>query len=411
MDSGNTAYRMLSTCAALKRCKEIEPQIRAWVHLVEEPSLPAGIDGANNLAGIAFGVKDVINVQGMPTRSGSMATPSVAVQLDATCVTQLRDAGAVPIGKTVTAEFAYTSPGPTRNPHNIDHTPGGSSSGSAAAVAAGMVSFALGTQTGGSIIRPAAFCGVIGFKPTFGRIHRHGMDVLCDSLDTIGWFSQCVEQSIAVASVLLASPKGVPLISKAHQGLPRIAILDCKAIAQISLEASTALDDCSAHLQHHGATILRPSLDSDLNTLLRIHTQIMHAELARGLLSRVRIHSEDISHALRNTIAIGLKVSYVDYVELQNSRRELENKWRSLFENVDIIMTPSALGEAPKGLDSTGSSVLNRMWTLLGWPCLHLPTSTSARGLPVGVQLIGQPDTDISLLNWASSLHPIIDKR
>lgn len=396
---------MLSVQEALGRSKAGDAQVRAWVCLADEASLAHHHAGQCALAGAAFGVKDVIDVAGLPTRSGSAAEPQVPVARDASCVAQLRAAGAVPIGKTVTAEFAYVTPGPTRNPRNPAHTPGGSSSGSAAAVAAGMVDLALGTQTGGSMIRPAAFCGVVGFKPTFGRVHRQGMHVLCDSLDTIGWFTRSVEQCRQAASVLLPGPDTFAALPAGRA--PRVALLPCDAIGGLTPAARQALDDCAQRLREQGAAIVLPDVDADLRTLLHIHAQTMHAELARGLLPVLQSPQAGLlSPAVRGAIDRGLGVSYAEYVSLQHARESLSLAWRERFGDVDFIVTPSAPGEAPEGVQSTGSSLFNRVWSLLGWPALHLPTSQAGNGLPVGVQWVARPDQDQALLAWAEHLHP-----
>lgn len=391
---------MHSAHAAWSRSTERDDAIHAWVWLAE---LDNAGPAAGALGGVGFGVKDVIDVAGMPTRCGSPATSSEPARWDASCVAQLRAAGAVPIGKTVTAEFAYVSPGPTRNPHQASHTPGGSSSGSAAAVAAGMVDFALGTQTGGSMIRPAAFCGVVGFKPTFGRVHRQGMTVLCDSLDTIGWFSSTVPQAQAVASVLLA--EGVPAAAQrcAQTRPPRVALLACDAIGTLEAASRQALDAGAARLRELGADIVTPDLDADLKTLLDLHARIMHAELARAMLPVARSPQADqLSPALRDAVTLGLAIPYAEYVQCQQTRDRLAREWLERFADVDVILTPSAPGPAPEGLQSTGSSVFNRVWSLLGWPALHLPTGKTASGLPVGVQWVARPDQDHALLAWAA---------
>lgn len=397
---------MLNAQEAWARSTARDAETRAWAYLAETagPFPETAGQTPHALAGVGFGVKDVIDVAGMPTRSGSPATSSAPARWDATCVAQLRAAGAVPIGKTVTAEFAYASPGPTRNPHNFSHTPGGSSSGSAAAVAAGMVDIALGTQTGGSMIRPAAFCGVVGFKPTFGRVHRQGMNVLCDSLDTIGWFSRTVAQSQSVASVLLAED-GTNQES-AETRAPRVALLPCDDIGAISAAARQALNDCAARLRDKGATVLAPPKDLDVNTVLHLHAQIMHAELARALLPI--LHSSQaalLSPVLQDAIAHGLSIPHAEYVSLQQARLHLSQDWLDRFKDVDFIITPSAPGEAPRGLQSTGSSLFNRVWSLLGWPALHLPAGRAESGLPVGVQWVARPDQDHGLLAWARRWH------
>lgn len=396
---------MLNVQEAHARSKAGDARIQAWVCLADAASLAPAGQGV--LAGAAFGVKDVIDVAGMPTRSGSPAESPDPVSRDASCVAQLRAAGAVPIGKTVTAEFAYVTPGPTRNPRNPAHTPGGSSSGSAAAVAAGMVDMALGTQTGGSMIRPAAFCGVVGFKPTFGRVHRQGMRVLCDSLDTIGWFTRSVEQSRQVASALL--PDRDVQARSAPDRPPRIALLPCGAIGDLSPAAARALDGCTAALREHGASVAACEPDADLQTLLHIHAQTMHAELARGLLPVLHSPGADLlSPPARAAIARGMGIPYPEYVRLQRDRERLAGEWRQRFGDVDFIVTPSAPSEAPAGVQSTGSSLFNRVWSLLGWPALHLPTGLAENGLPVGVQWVARPDEDHALLAWAQRLHPLL---
>lgn len=387
---------------ARRRSREQDADIRAWVCLSDRANAQEGKPRGGPLAGVAFGVKDVIDVAGLPTRSGATVTDDAPQAWDAACVAQLRAAGAVPIGKTVTAEFAYMSPGPTRNPHRHDHTPGGSSSGSAAAVAAGHVELALGTQTGGSIIRPAAFCGVIGFKPTFGRIHRAGMRVLCDSLDTIGWFTRTLDQSIATAQALLGPDAPAAIGPRA----PRVAVLPCRALATLSPAADAALVQSVATLRALGAEIVEPSCDDEQAELLAVHGAIMHAEFARGMLPifgtrAFGVRAPDITTATREGIEQGLAISPADHAKHQQARARLARIWEERFAAFDFILTPSAPSEAPAGLASTGSSIFNRIWSLLGWPCVHLPTGTTPEGLPVGVQLVATPTRDLSVLAWA----------
>jgi len=249
------------------------------------------------------------------------------------------------------------------------------------------------------MIRPAAFCGVVGFKPTFGRVHRQGMSVLCDSLDTIGWFSRTVAQSREVASVLL--PQAAP--DQAPTRAPRVAMLACEAIGTLDAASRQALDDCATRLREQGANLITPDVDADLKSLLHLHTQIMHAELARGLLPIARGSQAGLlSPVLRDAIKLGLDISYADYVQCQQTRDRLSQDWLSRFGEIDVIISPSAPGPAPKGLQSTGSSVFNRVWSLLGWPALHLPTGQADNGLPVGVQWVARPDQDHALLSWAA---------
>ncbi|HTJ98422.1 MAG TPA: amidase [Bordetella sp.] len=396
---GSRAHQALRAIAAR------DGELQAFVWQADPASLGAAASGV--LAGMALGVKDVIDVAGMPTRCGALAMDAEPKSFDAACVAQLREAGAVPVGKTVTAEFASTVPGPTRNPHLASHTPGGSSSGSAAAVAAGMVDIALGTQTGGSVIRPAAFCGVVGYKPTFGRVHRGGMQVLCDSIDTIGWFTRTVAESAAVASVLMPGAQA----GAARGRAPKVALLGCETLGSLTPAAQAALHDCAARLERQGATIVRPDLDADMRTLVDVHAKVMRYEMARGMLPVVRTRGHLVSESMRDAVRAGLAIDHAVYVSRQSLRAQLAARWLAELDQVDFIVAPSAPGEAPEGLASTGSSVFNRMWSLLGWPCIHLPTAFGDLGLPVGVQWIGRPDTDAALLLWAQALHPHVDTR
>ncbi len=385
---------------AVRTLYELDDELQAFAWRVPR-DLTCGEQTDGPLAGLAFGVKDVIDVAGMPTRAGSLALPGENKLDDAACVAQLRAAGAKPVGKTVTAEFAFTTPGPTRNPHRLDHTPGGSSSGSAAAVAAGIVEMALGTQTGGSMIRPAAFCGVVGFKPTFGRVHRAGMQVLCDSLDTVGWFTRTIEQSQAIAAVLLpAQPTSLARPS------PHVAVVNCASLGALSPAAEKAFNMCAAHLRGMGAKVASTNLEANIDLLTRLHGIVMRYELARGLMPIAVRAGDKVSRAAREVVREGLAIDYQDYLSAQQRRRELSDRWLDVFAEVDFIIAPSAPGEAPAGLHSTGSSVFNRLWSLLGWPCLHLPTALGEHGLPVGVQWVGKPDTEATLLHWARLIGP-----
>ncbi len=382
----------------------LEPDIRAFAwHLRPDALFPGPHDGP--VKGLAFGVKDVIDVAGMPTRCGSVAMDTEPRESDAACVAVLRANGAVPVGKTVTAEFAFTEPGPTRNPHRLTHTPGGSSSGSAASVSAGMVEMALGTQTGGSIIRPAAYCGVVGFKPTFGRVDRAGMHVLCHTLDTIGWFTRTVAQSQAISSILLAEP-GEPPPRRA----PRVALFDFRCLANSSPRAHGAWLSCIQALRDSGAELVFPELNDEIVTLTHVHGQIMTYELAQSLLPLVTRYGDRISAASRNVVIAGQAIDQYVYGAAQSQREDLAQRWLERFVDVDFIVTPSTPDVAPEGLASTGSSIFNRIWSLLGWPCVQLPMQRAQGELPIGVQWIGRPGADAALLAWAALFHERMKK-
>ncbi|MFA5609393.1 amidase [Alcaligenes aquatilis] len=377
-----------------------DQSIQAWSWLADPATcISTAPDGP--LAGLTFGVKDVLDVQGMPTRYGAHFPHALPAERDAACVALLRQAGAIAMGKTVTAEFAYAAPGPTRNPLNLDHTPGGSSSGSAAAVAAGMVDFALGTQTGGSMMRPAAFTGILGFKSSFGAVHRSGLFLLCDSLDTIGYFSRDLSVLRRVASVLQGLPDSrVP-------SAPRIGVLDGKDLGPITPAALAALEQGCQHLEQQGARLERLPADAQLKELLILQGQIMAYEMARSLLPVWQASPDALRPVTVQAIKQGLELPPADYHVWQARRRQLQQEWQDRYGHFDALLTPAAPGPAPYGLDSTGSSVLNRPWSLLGWPTLSLPAPGQDSPLPLGLQLIGQTHQDGALLDLASLLCPV----
>jgi len=396
--------------AALLSINRQDADIRAWAYVGNDTgsrNLPPSGAAAQLLAGVPVGVKDVIDVAGMPTACGSQVCDVAPVQFDASSVAMLRQEGAVPVGKTVTAEFAYVTPGPTRNPHDLMCTPGGSSSGSAAAVAAGMVPIALGTQTGGSMIRPASYCGVIGFKPTFGLVARDGMKVTCESLDVIGWFARDVSDIELVSEVLL--PGEYQRGAASLRGL-RISCLDSNPGHVLEPAAKAVINDARRTLEAHGCQ-LRPSEIDNPESLLNAHSAIMHYEFSRSLLPVFAAQAGSLSEPLIAAVRQGLAMSAADYLQARKWQDVQRKRWEFYFRDADIVMTTSALGPAPRGLASTGPSAFNKAWSLLGWPCLHLPTAYSDRGLPLGVQLVGPPDSDRRLIELASMIHQVIDQR
>lgn len=399
---------MIDPVATSSTLAQQDRDIRAWAFLAPDVAAehaPPSPDGS--LSGLRFGVKDVMDVRDMPTCHGAALKDVQPARFDAACVAMLRRAGAVPVGKTVTAEFAVSAPGPTRNPWQLEHTPGGSSSGSAAAVAAGMVPLCIGTQTGGSIIRPAAFNGVVGFKPGFGRVPRTGMQVLCDTLDTIGWFTADVSLSKRVAELFMADIKlayedGRPL---------RIAVLSADQIGELSADAKQSLERAAQALTDHGANVVQPEASELFTHALTLHAGIMQYELARGLLPVLQGEPGALRPQTLAVIDDGLAVTAQEYARLQDQRQQLHEEWLQRLSEYDLILTPSAPGTAPHGHSSTGSSVFNRTWSLLGWPCVHLPTGFGENGLPIGVQLVGRAGADLRLLRLAEALHPVLDRR
>ena len=384
-----------------------EADLRAWSHVMPAEALdaldPAAIAGGV-LAGVPVGIKDVIDVAGMPTGHGAPALAAGSQAFDACAVGMLRAAGAIPIGKTVTAEFAFRTPGPTRNPHAPSHTPGGSSSGSAAAVAAGMVPVALGTQTGGSMIRPAAFCGVVGFKPSFGRVFRDGMKLTCESLDTIGWYANGVEDAQAVAQALLDEPDADDRADRT----PTIAVQLGNPRAELSAEGRAEIARIQAVLGAHGVRCVSVEAERETARLLRAHDVIMHYEFARSLAPVVERRADAVSAALRQAVVEGLAIGAGQYREMRALQAELRHGWRRLYDGADAVLTPSTPGPAPRGLAHTGDASFNKIWSVLGWPCLHLPTAFNPAGLPLGMQLVGDWESDRALLALGRKLHHLL---
>lgn len=406
MPEASTPSLDLAHDSLLRTIAEQDRALHAWVFLCE-PTRRDLRKSTGALGGLRFGVKDVMDVAGMPTRCGSPATPAAAAKADASCVALLRSAGALPIGKTATAEFAHVTPGPTRNPANPAHTPGGSSSGSAAAVAAGMVPFALGTQTGGSMVRPAAYCGVVGFKPTFGTVPREGMRVMCPSLDVIGWHAVDVCVANHVADVLIAeSVRGI-----AAPRPPRIGFMQEHPGHTLEAACARALQHAGSDLQDAGHGLVAADPPPQAMRLLEAHGIITHYELGRSLRAFGRSSRRLLSPALREAIDRGLACPEASYAQAMRLREVAAGSWDRCFGETDLVLTSSVPGPAPAGLSHTGPSGFNKAWSLLGWPCIHLPTATDDEGLPLGVLLVARPGFDRALLQWAEMLHPLMDRR
>jgi len=394
--------------AALEAVALRDAEVRAWAFVADASALEGYTACAGPLAGLPIGVKDVIDVEGMPTRCGSAASAAAPVEFDAGCVALLRSAGAIPIGKTTTTEYAHVTAGTTRNPVDLRYTPGGSSSGSAAAVAAGMVPIALGTQTGGSIIRPAAYCGVVGFKPTFGVVARDGMKVTCESLDVIGWLGENVPDVAAVGRVLLPCRKS-PTRQQLHT--LRVAFLAGNPGHVIGADSNAALSSARRTLEAQGTSIVQVEAFEPAVQLIEAHVVIMQYEFARSLLPVARLAGHLLSGRLLEVVHKGLAVPADVYVRMRSFQDVQRRRWDDYFGSVDLILTSSVLDAAPLGLEYTGDSAFNKGWSVLGWPCLHLPTTASAKGLPLGVQLVARPGDDGDLLAWAEVIHPLLDGR
>lgn len=354
---------------------------------------------SSRLKGLPVGIKDIIDTAGMPTEMGSSLHAGRQPVDDASCVALIQQAGGVVLGKTVTTEFAYFKPGTTANPKDLKRTPGGSSSGSAAAVADSMVPAALGSQTAASVIRPAAFCGTVGYVGTRGEFSLRGVQPLAQSLDSLGFFARSVEDIILLRSVLLSSA-ATDAASGESVKPKRILVCPGSNVGDTDVDMSSAMADLVAQLQQCG--IETPELDScDLiKRLVTNHETVMSYEVYRNLAVE-RQHPDALSESFRGLLHAGEITSRIDYLAaLSNIANTTRWLWH-LYPDIDAILAPAAPGVAPEGLDSTGKPHMSRPWQAMGLPVITLPGLDSAAGLPLGVQLIGKSRDDDSLLQTA----------
>lgn len=354
------------------------------------------------LYGALLGVKDLFSVAGFATHAGSQLPHELFAGSEAVCVRRLREAGALVVGMTVATEFAYFEPGPTRNPHNSAHSPGGSSSGSAAGVAAGYCQLALGTQTTGSVLRPAAFCGVFGFKPSYGRIPTGGLVFCAETLDTIGYFTQDLAGIQLVAPLLCDAWQPVP----ASRARPVLGIPEGPYLNQATSEARAVFEQQLARLEEAGYTLRRVPALLDIEAINHRHHRLVHAEMAR-------VHADwfgqyEVLYSPRTAQAIreGQTISYPEYDLYRASPRALRDEMELLMESagIDLWVCPAAPGSAPEGISTTGDAALNLPWTHAGLPALSLPAGRAANGLPLGLQCVGRFMHDEYLLAYADDL-------
>jgi len=394
--------------ACLERIATREGEVQAWQHLDREAALEqarAADAGPRRglLHGVPVGVKDVIDTVDMPTAYGSPIYAGHCPAWDAACVALTRAAGGIVLGKTVTTEFASVHPGKTRNPRNPLHTPGGSSSGSAAGVADCMVPLAFGTQTGGSMIRPASFCGVVGYKPSFGLISGVGVKTLAISLDTIGTFGRTVPDAALLAAAV--SGRSDLLVSQELSAGPRVGICRTYEWSRALPETVAALEGAASRLGAAGAALRAIELPPDYAGLVRAQSDIMFFEETQSFAYERNRHWTQISERLRATIEAGLQIPPARYDAAQALARACRAALSGLFADCDVLLAPSAPGAAPAGLASTGDALFNRMWTLLRTPCVNIPVAAGANGLPVGLQVIGDFGSDAKTLAAAHWLH------
>jgi Asp-tRNA(Asn)/Glu-tRNA(Gln) amidotransferase A subunit family amidase len=410
------------TRACLDRIAAVDQEILAFMHLDPGHALAQAraVDERRRngkptgpLHGIPIGIKDIIDTEDYPTEHGSPIFSGRRPRHDATIVARLRSAGAVILGKTVTTEFAFYHPGPTRNPRDLERTPGGSSSGSAAAVAAGMVPLALGTQTNGSVIRPAAFCGVFGCKPSRGSISRSGMLAHSRLLDQPGVFARTLEDTALLLDVIVghdpedpdtepaAAPAFRRILAEAPPLPPRFAFMRTPIWDKATADSKQALESLVEHLGERIDTVELPPAFADA---WHDHRTIMAADMAHRHCAIVERAGDAASRTLRDFLAEGRTITAVDYFAAIDHARALGQVLVKYFELYDAILTPAAPGVAPRGLAATGDPAYCSLWTLLGLPALSLPILNGERGLPLGVQLVGPAGDDARLLRTARFL-------
>lgn len=412
-----TAEQLVEACLA--RIREAEPQVQAWHYLDDKHALAQArsLDEHRRegkplgpLHGVPVGIKDIMDTSDMPTEDGTVLHAGRTPARDAVVVAKLRAAGAVILGKTVTTECAYFHPGKTRNPHDLERTPGGSSSGSAAAVAAGMVPLALGSQTNGSMIRPAAFCGVYGFKPTHGLIPRSGCLKLSRTLDHVGVFARTVDDIALIAEQLIGwdedDPDTRPRARMPLQAVaaeepplpPLLAFVKGPTWERADPQTREAFAEICEAL---GDRVIEVDLPPSASLALDWHRTIMDVEMAANFDLEWEKGREKLSEPLRALLERGRQVTALAYQQALARIPLLYRGFEEIFERCDAILTPSAPGTAPKGLGRTGDPSFCTLWTLLGTPAINLPLMRGEDGMPLGVQLVGPRNDDARLLRTA----------
>jgi Asp-tRNA(Asn)/Glu-tRNA(Gln) amidotransferase A subunit family amidase len=399
----------VSASTAVERALEAvaarERTVRAWAFLDADRARAEAraVDdpGGGPLAGHVLAVKDVFDTGDQPTSYGSPIYRVHRPAADAAVVAMLRSAGAVCLGKAVTAELACYHPGPTTNPYRATHTPGGSSMGSAAAVACGMATIALGTQTGGSVIRPASFCGVYGLKPTFGTVTVAGMKPVAPSLDTVGWFATTAADLAAVLSVLTGRP--APSV---NIGPPTIGLARTAQWAQADDDSRASVMEAAQGAKAAGARVVDLELPPLADGLADRHPTLMAYEAARSLAWEYEAHRDELSSDLRQMLATGwaIPVDEVDAIRADAAAARVQVAEALDDLNVDVVLTLGVVGEAPASLATTGDPRFARLWTLLGTPAVSVPGLSGRTAMPVGVQLVGRVGDDVRLLEVAGWL-------
>ncbi|MEE8187899.1 MAG: amidase [Kiloniellales bacterium] len=412
-----TSEELVQAC--LERIEQADGEIEAWAHLKPDHALDQArmLDAQRAEGGpvgpvhdIPVGIKDIFDTESLPTENGTVLDSGRQPVEDCRVVSLLEEAGAVIMGKTVTTELAVYGPGKTKNPHNPDHTPGGSSSGSAAAVASYMVPLAIGTQTNGSIVRPASFCGVVGFKPSHGLIPRTGILAQSHWLDTVGVFARSVEDAALLAENIVAhDPGDKDTRARARPPLSETAVEEPPVPPALTFAKTAVWDEAEKETQEAfgelkellGEECDELNLPEPFQHAVEWHRTIMCADLAKSFAGYYERGKDRLTDTLCQMIEEGQKTTAVDYNKAVDWREALNDGLDGVFDRYDAIITPATTGEAPAGLDSTGSPIFNSLWTYCGTPAITLPLMEGPNGLPLGVQLVSRRGDDARLLRTA----------
>ena len=415
--------------ALLARSRVLDPGLRVWETLDEDAALDAArsaqaeieSDGPRGpLHGVPIAVKDIFNTEGVRTASGSPIYDDFVPDFDSTAVARLRAAGAIMMGKAVTTEFASFDPSPTRNPWNAEHTPGGSSSGSAAGVAARLFPAALGSQTSGSVLRPASYNGVVGVKPTFGRISRYGVTPVAWSLDTVGYFTRTVEDAAIMLDALAgrddldpaSSAEPVPGYAEAvaeASPAPRLGVVRSFFFDYADDETVAHTGEVLERLAGAGARVGEASPPTDFDVLLAAHRTTMNVESAVTRGEDFAARPDDFSPNVRSSVEWGMLVPATAYVQAQRHRAAFRREVAALASGFDALLTPSTPEPAPRDLTTTGDASFQAPWTTAGLPAISIPSGLSGSGLPFGIQLVAAPFAEARLLSAASWCENVLD--
>ena len=396
--------------ACLARIEAREPAVAAWSHVdpclaLEQARACDRTAPTGPLHGVPVGIKDIIDTRDQPTTHGSRACSGAIPAEDAACVAALREAGAVILGKTVTTEFANRDPGPTSHPLNRLHTPGGSSSGSAAAVADRMVPLALASQTAGSTIRPAAYCGIHGLKPTFGLLSLAGVGALCERFDTLGLYARDIADLALLRDALLGvDAAGIPPLA---DGPPRIRLCRTPLWDEAQPESQAVVERAAETFAAAGATVEELTLPHEFDGLREVMWEIIRFEMARALLPVWRRSSASLRSTTQRMFRAGHEISLARHVDNVRHVDACGRLMDGVLGGGEIVLTPSAVGEAPLGVENTGPPTFNFLWHVIGMPAVHLPNGHGPTGLPIGVQLVAHRHADDPLLAaaaWADAV-------